>query len=167
MLLYFGLSFGDPSQPFPPRQYSLPFCTRRRAPRRNKDFVLNRFFLRVVRYERLPAQMPPPMEPSENFDFECMCGLVDQEESVRRKAMADLACTYRGLLFSFVRWKFSSFTNEDAQDIVQDTLVALWQKVQNAEFDGEGSLKGLLFTMAYRKCVDELRRRTSSKRTDD
>jgi DNA-directed RNA polymerase specialized sigma24 family protein len=111
----------------------------------------------------------PPTRASEweDFDLAQMCDLLDEDEAVRLKAMAQIASAYKGPLFGFVRNKFSTFSAEDAEDIVQQTIIEFWNKVEGAKFDASGSLKSLLFTISLRKGIDEWRRRTSKKRTDD
>jgi len=111
----------------------------------------------------------PPTQASEweDFDLAQMCDLLDDQEAVRLKAMSQIASAYKGPLFGFVRSKFPSFSVEDAEDIVQQTMIEFWNKVEGAKFDANGSLKSLLFTISLRKGIDELRRRTSKKRSDD
>jgi RNA polymerase sigma factor (sigma-70 family) len=111
--------------------------------------------------------MATELNVSEDFDLECMCGLIETDEKMRLGAMERIVSAYRTPLFVFVRSQFSSFSAEDAEDIVQGVFVTLWKKVETAEFDGNGSLKSLLFTIAKRQGIDELRKRTALKRTDD
>lgn len=112
-------------------------------------------------------QMAIELTVPEDFDLECMCGLIETDENERVKTMGKLVEAYRRPLFAFVRNKFPSYSAEDAEDIVQNVFITLWQKVAGADFDDNGSLRSLLFTIALRQGVDELRRRKALKRSDD
>ena len=111
--------------------------------------------------------MSADVTESEDFDLECMCGLLDAKEEVRAASMGRIATHYREDLFRSVIHKFPSFSEEDAAEIVQDAFIDVWTKVQKGEWDPDGSLKSLLFTITRRRGVDELRKRTAKKRSDD
>lgn len=65
---------------------------------------------------------------------------------------------YADYLYRFV---LKNLRQEDtAKDIVQNTFVVLWQKKEEVNFD---KAKAYLFTVGYRKMIDEIRKGNKTK----
>lgn len=55
----------------------------------------------------------------------------------------------------------------DAEDLIQEVLVAFLESVQQGRFRGESSVKSFLYTLARHRWISELRRRGSEHRRQE
>lgn len=74
-----------------------------------------------------------------------------------RRAFAVFAARHGDFLYATaVRMMRESF---DAQDVVQETLLRVWQKAGLWRPDGGASVRTWMYRIAYNVCIDSLRRR--------
>lgn len=79
-----------------------------------------------------------------------------------RKAFNALVDLYQEALYWMVRKIV--FHHEDAQDVVQNTFVKLWNRMD--QINPDKTLKSFLFTIAYNEAIDTYRRNKKRRSSD-
>ncbi len=87
--------------------------------------------------------------------------LVEQARSGDPQAIMALVERYQGTVYRFGRRMCQ--TEQDAEDVLQETLLALVQKI--GDFRGDASLSSWLFTIVRSRC--RLRRRRAERQTSN
>lgn len=96
---------------------------------------------------------PPPPAADAASDEE----LITRIAAGDRRAFTDFTQRHGDFLFATaVRMMRETF---DAQDVVQDTLLRIWQKAGLWRPDGGASVRTWMYRIAYNACIDALRRR--------
>lgn len=111
------------------------------------------------------------MSESESATGESVGEAFDEVLVRAQLASGDLAEVEQGLaeidralarhVMSFLRRGFPGVPSEDLADAWQETLTQTFQKASSGEFDGEKPLMPFLCTVARRRVIDFLRKRTS------
>ena len=74
---------------------------------------------------------------------------------------------YRYRICGLLRVCFPQMLSEDLSEVWQETLVSLYSMADSGRFDLEGSIEGLLRTMASRRGQDRMRRNAAWQRPID
>jgi DNA-directed RNA polymerase specialized sigma24 family protein len=108
--------------------------------------------------------------------FVC-CLVFDDEEQIKELLLGsgdDIAAglnwldrVYRYKFSGLLRRRFPGMPSEDLPEIWQETLVSLFRMAGSGEFDRQGRLGGLLWTLAVRRGRDHMRRNASWHRPID
>jgi RNA polymerase sigma-70 factor (ECF subfamily) len=81
--------------------------------------------------------------------------LLDRARAGERDAFAELADPFRRELHVHCYRIVGSL--QDAQDLVQETLLAAWRGLE--EFEGRGSVRAWLYRIATNRCLNHVRDR--------
>lgn len=105
--------------------------------------------------------MSGPGKPIE----ECIkAKLVSDDPDVRSSGLTDAVVLFEKPLWGRLRrWSNNKSWGLDSSEIkncVQETMLVLWRLVRARKFKQKGSLRGLLSTIAYRRAVDLMRKRS-------
>ncbi len=98
-------------------------------------------------------------------------GFSDQELVIAIKSGKDLDKALDFIYRNYFRMLQTIILNnsgneEDAQDIIQEALVAFLDMVQNDRYRAEASVKSMLYTVTRNLWLTELRRRGSAEKRD-
>ena len=74
-----------------------------------------------------------------------------------RNILGEIFIKYEKLIFSYVR--NHGGTNSDAEDILQESIIVLWQKVNSGNFELSAKLSTFLLAVAKNKWMAEMRKR--------
>ena len=72
---------------------------------------------------------------------------------------------YQPLIINFLREKFPGIPIETVDEIYSEAILAIWNKLEIGDLCLKKSLKGLVFTIAYNKAVDYIRKITNRPET--
>ncbi|MEN6561458.1 MAG: sigma-70 family RNA polymerase sigma factor [Acidobacteriota bacterium] len=97
-------------------------------------------------------------------DYDPISGKTDEElgreaRAGSRRSFEELACRYRRRLFVYVRARAGS--DEDAEDLVQDTFLKLYRNI--AAYDPAFRFSTWLYTSAGRLAIDAYRKKAAAR----
>lgn len=98
---------------------------------------------------------------SELTDNDLIPMLKSSDKTIRNKALKDLYRVNYPRIATHI--KNNSGNPEDAEDIFQDGLIALYQQVTNGTFQGNSSLNTYLFSICKNLWLKRLRKSSTSK----
>ncbi|MBU0679710.1 MAG: sigma-70 family RNA polymerase sigma factor [Verrucomicrobia bacterium] len=87
-------------------------------------------------------------------DLKLLLGGKPEEQEQGLEALYE---TYSKPLWSFILRRFPGLRHEDVGEIVSDTFVATWQRIEDRSFDLNRPLRSFLFNVAKNKAIDRLR----------
>jgi RNA polymerase sigma factor (sigma-70 family) len=74
-----------------------------------------------------------------------------------RNILGEIFIKYEKLIFSYI--KNHGGSNSDAEDILQEAIIVLWQKVNSGNFELSAKLSTFLLAVAKNKWMAEMRKR--------
>jgi RNA polymerase sigma factor (sigma-70 family) len=87
-------------------------------------------------------------------DLKLLLGGKPEEQEQGLEALYE---TYSKPLWSFVLRRFPGLTHEDVGEIVNDTFISTWQRIEDKSFDLNRPLRSFLFNVVRNKAIDRLR----------
>jgi len=92
--------------------------------------------------------------------------LMEDDPKTRQKAILDLYDRVAPAVTAYLRRTFFAFSDHHFEQVLNDTFIQLFKKIEAGEVDLEQPLKNLLLTIVIRRAKD-LRRKLRGKRQPD
>ncbi|HBA85032.1 MAG TPA: hypothetical protein DCZ95_13140 [Verrucomicrobia bacterium] len=92
------------------------------------------------------------------YDEDDLKLLLGGKHEEQEQGIETLCETYSKPLWSFLLKRFPGLRHEDVGEIVSDTFIAVWRRIEKGTFDLNQPFAKFVFTVAKNKAIDQLRK---------
>ena len=94
------------------------------------------------------------------LDTEEVSILLIGDDNEQNEAIRLIDMHLRRVLFGVIRKVSPSLTAAEIQEVYQEVLLGIWRKAKEREYDADEPLLPLLFTIARRRAIDRVRKKS-------